>query len=274
MSIPIPRICWAYPTITSGVNDSLVFTIGAGAPMTTASLLTLTPSGVYPTPEALLADVVTVLNSALVAAVPGSSVTGTVSATGFATVTCTTPVTTAAITMRWSNAPTAAVGVMLGFASAAAGTDQVLALQLLTGVHVYVGAAENQVQNLWTPGIPVRSDPKERSSYPRAVVETSGAVVAVDLTAAVQRRTIAFEKLFGWKTLIASEGPNANQALERLFVSGTGGYARFYWYDDATDLADFKVYALREKSAQQFTAQREFDTVELYKLTLQMTATM
>ena len=56
-------------------------------------------------------------------------------------------------------------------------------------------------------------------------------------------------------------------------MQGTGGYARFNWCDDATAPGTYVVYALREKSAQQFVATRMYDSLEVYKLSLEMTAT-
>jgi hypothetical protein len=262
---PIPRLCWAY-LIVAGTNDKLKLAISgvSGSPFTTAAL---TAGSGYTTPD----NATTGLGPAIAAAIA--------TATGL---TCTFSMTTAGIasftmsglsvtpTITWSDAPTVAILTLLGFAGTETWSTESGGSSTLT--------ATNQVQNFWYPGLPVRTDPKERSTYPRAVVETSSGVVAVDLAPTLQRRTISFENLPGWKTLIVDERsssspPTVNQALERLFVASSGGYAEFFWWDDATSLSTFKTYALREKTAQQFVAERMFDTLEVYRTTLEMTAT-
>ena len=269
MSTPIPRICWPYAIVAS-VNDTLVVTcasIGGGSPIS-ATIAADSSGTTYPTPEALGTAVASALQAALGG---GFTVAVSISSSGFASLVINAPGGSGAFTIKWTTA--AGLGLLLGFAGAASGTDQILSYVTISSVDKSTANAENQVRNFWYPGLPVRTDPRERSTYPRSVVETASAVVAVDLSSALHRRTISFEHLAPAKTLISQEGSNANQALERLFVAPSGGYARFRWYDDATQLETYFTYALRETTAQQFRATRMYDTLELYKLSLEMTAT-
>lgn len=268
MSTPVPRICWGI-VITAGVNDTIVFKsnvsdINSGNPVTA----TLTTPVSYATPEALATAVALALQTAIQAVSGGSGVTvaGSVSVAGVVTLTFAGLSHT--FTWKWSTA--GGLGQLLGFVDAYTGTDQPVSSPTTS-------TAEEQVQNFWYPGIPVRTDPRARSTYPRAVVETTGnSVVVVDFVSSpIVRRTVSFENLPACKTLISQEGVGGllNGSLERLFVPTTGGYSRFYWYDDATVLGTYSIYALREKTAQQFKADRMYDTLELYKTTLEMTTT-
>jgi len=269
MSIPLPRICWPYNIVT-GVNDRIVVQcalVNSGNPIT-AIIAADTTGSTYPTPEALATAVAAAMQTAIA---NGITVSITVSTSGFAWLAIDEPGGTGVFTVKWSTA--SGLGKLLGFASAISGTDQALSWEdLFTHEESYAGA-EDQMQNFWYPGLPVRSDPRERSTYPRTVVETATSAVTVDLTTAIQRRTISFENLPAAKTLVSQEGSLVNQALERLFVAPTGGYSKLRWYDDATNLSIYATYALREKTSQQFAATRMYDALELYKLTLEMTAT-
>jgi hypothetical protein len=271
---PIPRICWPYLIITSGsaANATLNLAVPGliGSPYTTSALI---GGGGYTSPDLSsggLGPAVAVAIQAVIRAanVLNMSVTCTfsMSASGYATFTL-NGVAGSAPTFTWSDTPTAALLALLGFA----GTET-WSPPFLSGISSI--SASQQVQNYWYPGLPVRADPKERSTYPRAVVETSAGVVALDLAPTLTRRTVSFENLLGWKTLIVDEtSSTAHQVLERLFVAGSGGYAQFQWCDDATQPSSYKTYALREKTAQRFRAERMYDTVELYKVELEMTAT-
>lgn len=264
---PIPRACWDI-TITASVNDRIRVR-DANSVYTTPILITIA-AGTYATPEALATAVAAAIQAALRA--DGGATT---------TETCVSAVSVA-------GKITFAFGSLAGGSSLLWSFGTVYnALATLLGFDANVtqnGTAVTnqpywQVQNFWTPGLPVRSDPRERSTYPRSVVETTGnQVVTVDLVStALTRRTIAFEHLAASKTLISQEttgnGGTTNQALERLFVATTGGYAKFRWYDDATDLSTYSTYALRQNCAQAFVATRMYDSLEIYSTTLEMTAT-
>ena len=286
-SAPIPCITWPVP-IAVGVNSEFLLAAGpTGLPEMGTDIFSVAlpaqgtaisgfGSADYSTPLALV-DTLNYLIDHTVAGGSGPLAGSTIAAHGvtaqfvwatpgvlsFEASGFPSPVTT--IEVNWGlNSLTRALGTLLGF-DVSTGVLQTQPFSL---------TAPGQIAGYWTPGLPVRSDTRDTSTFARGLVATAGttaglsSVYALDL-AQQYHRELQFENIPDSRTFVANEGALLNAAIERLWQPTTGSYASFRYYPDR-DEETFGTYSLDETTSQEFKPERQYDTVPLYKFGLKM----
>ncbi len=125
-----------------------------------------------------------------------------------------------------------------------------------------------QHQNGWYADRPVgndHGDTAERDAAENTALDGTGETLLFGTPAVL--REIELVNLPPSKTKIALEGAAVNEAVERLWRDGAGG---FRWWPDASVPGTFADYRLTSKALTEFKPKRLYKQKELYGYTLQL----
>jgi hypothetical protein len=128
--------------------------------------------------------------------------------------------------------------------------------------------AANQMQNCWFPGESVADDTGDLDDHVRSQGFAVSGVGASRHWGTRSVREIRFAMLPPHKAFQASEGTtHLNEAFQRMLTSG---WARFRWFDDATDLSTGTDYFFDLKMAKELERSRLSPGSALYSLRLSL----
>lgn len=273
MSIPTPAI-FRPVTIEAGVNDAIVFTadtIISGFFSYTGTLAAAT----YNTHAAFVSAVETSIRAAECAGLTafsadlGAGVLTVVAASGRLTIAVSAGLANAtSLIFKWqTSAATQALGTLLGFGVAE--TQHAVTANAVTATAAAI------LPNLWTPGIPVRTDSREIRTKTRTMTRTAGG----------QNQTITWETGSGGAGLITREVrlewlPTRKVYIADEVVAGESfetfwestAISRFEYLPDLANptVGNAEYFLLEDESASTFRPERLSESVELYAIDLKM----
>jgi hypothetical protein len=264
-ALPIPRIFW--PLTLTASNNALKFKATPNAGVLTTFEGTIA-AGTYVTPEALATAIATGINASTpsgggmdwVGQGGGASVS--VSAAGYITIVINGQADPAGdSTLLWDDtAALQATAAVLGFNAADLDAATTSAAATFT--------AQNQMQNLWTPDVPVRSDSEVEKTATRTLSRNAVGQNKTTTWATLEDRTVVFEWLDPERTKTASEtSSTTNQALQRFWESAGVGKFR-YSPDRASPATDALDYFLLDETLGEFKPERFSEGLEVYAFTL------